>query len=170
MYKKLVIIVLLFSAVVICAQAQSDSPILVKRFNGNVAFDTMQEWANRVSKFREKASDSSRVRVVIRLCSSKSLKTTISNATLSFPAILEIFEGYQFERKNIIILKSTDCAVAKSRSTPTELWVTEDEKLLPEYSEKYVASDLCIASIIGTKTKTGKKQCPYKESCQALRF
>lgn len=128
------------------AQTKTSYPILVKKFKGEVIFDAMQEWALRVNNFREKSDRPSDVRVVIRLCTRESLKKALTKSALSFPAIIEIFEGYQFDRSKIIILKSGKCSDSVRRSTvPTELWVTDDENALPSYAIKYLANDARIA-------------------------
>lgn len=137
------------------AQTTSTSLVMVKRFPNELMFDTMQEWAFRVSNYRDTLSDKTNLRPVLRLCTNEPIEAALMKSTLSFPAIIEIFEGFGFERKNIILLKTKECITTKGSSPiTTELWVTMDENELPPYSEKYRASEINFKQ---ENAQTGKK-------------
>lgn len=148
--KKIAIIIwlILLMQAVAFAQNKNESLYIVKRFASEVTLDPIQEMALKVSNIRSAEVDKTKMKIVIRLCTEKRMQIAVLKSVWLYPTIIETLEDYGFEKKNIVVLKSADCMSAENGSnTPTEVWVSNQENLLPPYSEKYSADQIKITEI-----------------------
>lgn len=141
-------LILLFQTNVF-AQSGNDSLYLVKTFVSEASLDSIQEMNVSVFNARNAAQDKNKIKVVIRLCTSKPiLRAAVVQSVWLYPTIIKTFESDGFERRNIIVVKSADCPSAKGKSRmPTEIWITDNENSLPSHTEKYSAQQIEIKEI-----------------------
>ena len=147
---------MLLAQTTVFARKSSESLYLVKRFASKVTLDPIQEAALSVSNIRDAAVDKAEMKVVLRLCTTEEMKPALVKSAWLYPTIIKTFVGYGFEKKDIIVLKSGDClSSANVSATPTEIWVSNQSKLLPPYSEKYSAAQIKVTEIGSSNYYTG---------------
>ena len=147
--KKTTLMVSLFLLTQIGVLSQTTgSPILVKTFYKETTLDPIQELAVRLANQRDRSSVRDTMKIGLRLCSAEPMQFAIMSSAWLFPMIMNVFDGAGLEGKNVIILKSKDCALGSSRTSPaTEVWVLNETGMLPPYDEKYMRNQIAVKEI-----------------------
>ena len=122
-YLIIICLLMLLAQTTIFAQESNESLYLVKRFASQVTLDPIQEAALSVSNIRDGAVDKAEMKVVLRLCTTEEMKLALVKSAWLYPTIIKAFEGYGFDKKDIIVLKSGDCL------SPTNVSANSDGNL-----------------------------------------